>query len=202
MSETLKQALRKPTNYNDALYKLGCAIGVFEKPFDSYKHMFEHEENEIYQFLVPILADLCRRGMIHAGKDDLLMWDESFKIDSYLESVKRKKEERTRQHKSMTEAKKVLRKNVSTGMTIGDDWLQVKVISVDYDLLEIKAVVAKANQEWANVFDIGYISVWRYINSFGDQIVFEADSPKQERGTGAQNLLCIEDGHIVFDRDM
>jgi hypothetical protein len=202
MLQTLKQALSKPTSHNEALYKLGCVIGMFDQPYDSYKHIFESEDNEICQCLTFILADLSRRGMTYSSTADSVVWNESFKVDSYLEAVKRKKEDRARQQKVLTEAKKILRKYVSTGMIIGDDWLQVKVVSVDYDLLEIKAIVQKATQEWEKVFAVGHTSVWKYINSFGNQIVFQTDSPGDEPGTGAQNLLCIEDGNLVFDRDM
>lgn len=203
LKDKLSQELNgSPTSFEAALYKLGCVIGIFDGTYDFYKYIFENPENEIYKFLASILADLSRRGMTHSFENDSVVWNENFKVESYLEMVKRKKDERNRQHKTTTEAKKVLRKYVSTGMTIGDDWLQVKVVSVDYDSLEIKAVVQKATDVWANVFEVGYTSVWRYINSFGEQIVFEADSPKQEHGTGAQNLLCIEDGNLVFDRDM
>jgi hypothetical protein len=198
-----REAISEPVSLNLALYKLGCRLGLFpDLVYSDYKHIFEAEDNELRMFLSHILAELSRHGMVHSVEDDRIVWNKSFQVNTYLEMVKRKKDERNRQHKAVTEVKKILRKYVSVGMTIGDDWLQVKVVSVDYDLLEIKAIVQKATQEWEKVFVIGYTSVWKYINSFGDQIVFQADSPGVEPGTGTQNLLCIEDGNLVFDRDM
>jgi len=202
----LNDLLKDPVDRNKALYCLGRVIGLFPKDsFEQYKYLLEPEaDNEINELLTRLLGDFEHQGMVHFVEDDKVKWNENFKVDTYLEAIKRKKEERAKQAQKKAAAKKFLRRFASVSQVLKDNapnGLVMVITDIDYDAISIITSV-QDNTNWAHAFNKGEKVIWEYNASYDDMLVLTANVPDKEAGHGAQNVMYVLDsGKIQAERD-
>jgi len=198
----LNKLLQKPKNVEHAMFALGCLLGIFPEgsKFADYKYVFE-TDNEINDTLKSIMATLQLKNMIFYMDADTVTWNDSFKVDTFLQDKEAQKEKKKLLAQATAIAKSALRKHVNVSQTIVGCGLGVKVKSVDAVTMCICTTVI-ANDKWEHVFDKNEEVTWHF-NSCDNEnfIIFEADSKKQGKGRGAQNLLYIIDGKCSIERD-
>lgn len=198
----LNKMLEKPTSRTDVLYKIGRLLGIFpENSFNEMKYIFDDDsENEINDILQNVFRDMTNCGMIVADENDKLTWNSYFKVDSYFETLEKKKAEKARFIKTQAEVKRVMRKYFTQGEIIDSFGLVAQIDNVNIDHLDIVTTIKKVDSTWLNTFKVGAKATWSYVNSFGSQHVFTTESQLKSNG-GAQNLLYIDNGKISFDKD-
>jgi len=198
----LNKMLEKPTSRTDVLYKIGRLLGIFpENSFNNIKYIFD-SENEINNVLGHIFRNMTNCGMIIAIEGDKIRWNANFKVDSYLETLEKKKEEKIKLAKIRAEVTRDIRKFVIKSQLIDSCGLVAHIEYVDIENLDIVTIIKKVDSTWSNTFKVGAKATWRYINSFGSQHIFETDNQiNLNQGNSAQNLLYIDNGKISFDKD-
>jgi len=202
----LNKLLKDPMDRSKALYCLGQVIGLFpENSFEQHKYLLEPDaDNEINELLTRLLGDFERQGMVHFVEDDKVEWNENFKVDTYLESIKRKKEERARQAQAKAAAKKFLRRFASVGQVLKDNFpsgLVMVITDIDHDAISITTSI-RDNTNWAHAFNNGEKVIWEYSASYDDMLVLTANVTDKEKGHGAQNVMYVLDsGKIQAERD-
>jgi len=202
----LDELLKNPINRDEALYFLGRVIGLFPtNSFEQYKYLLEYEaDNEVNELLTRLLSDFEHQGMVHFVEGDKVKWNDNFKVETYLESIKRKKEERSKQAQQKAAAKKFLRRFVSKGKVLKDnfpDGLVMVITDVDYETMAITTSV-QDNTNWEHAFNKGEKVVWEFNAGYDDMLVLTADVIDKEPGHGAQNVMYVkDDGSIEAERD-
>jgi hypothetical protein len=204
----LNKLLVNPTSREKTLYAIGLFLGLFPKDsFDEFKYLFdENQENEIQKFLSSILNQLQRQGAIFSDKSDNVRWNEHFQVSTYLQSIEKKKVDKVRLSQERANAKKILRKFISSGQIIDDSGLKLQVTTIDIETLLFKTTVLK-NTKWDHVFSVGFLATWDF-NSFfdgvgdDDMVIFEAQPEFEESAKSAQSLLYLySNGEISIERD-
>lgn len=198
----LSKLLQKPKNIDHAMFAVGCLLGIFSEgsKFVDYKYIFE-TENEIKSMLQSIMSLLQLNGMIFYMDADNIVWNDSYKVNTFLQEKEKQKENKKLLAQKTAIAKSALRKFVNVSQIIEGYGLKIKVKSVDAATMNIYTIVI-SNDKWQHVFDINEEVVWHFNNCDNENfIIFEADSKNQEKGCGAQNLLYIIDGKCSVERD-
>lgn len=197
----LNDKLENAISRDKLLYWIGRYLGLFpENSFEQYKHLFL-TENEIHTMLATIYKDLQHIGVLSTTKDDKISWNVKFNIDDFVANLEKRKEAQVRQTQARVRVKSTIRRTIIPGQVIKNSGLTVKVTNVNTDLLEIKTIVQETDEEWMKIFKIGYEPIWKYIKDVGNQSMFGTDS-QLEAETIAQNLMCLENGEISFERDV
>jgi hypothetical protein len=198
----LNKLLQKPKKIDHVMFATGCFLGIFPEGsiFGDYKYIFE-TENEINSMLQSIMSSLQLKGMIFYMDADHVVWNDDFKVNTFLQEKEKQKENKKLLAKKSAIAKSALRKFVNVSQIIEGCGLKVKVKSVDAATMSIYTTVI-SNDKWEHVFDVNEEVMWHF-NSCDNEnfIIFEADSKNQENGQGAQSLLYIIDGKCSVERD-
>ena len=184
-----------------ALYLIGRTLGIFpENSFKQYSHIFDPEalDNEVSKMLSSFLTDLTRMGALYTAKEDIIKWNTDFKVDSVLESIEKKKQDRERLAQKMMKIKQQLRKLIITGKIINNcipEGLILTISTVDFNVIAISTLVTQ-NTNWENVFEVGAKVLWKFNDSHDDVLVFSMKSISQD-----VFMYVSNDGKIEIEKE-